>query len=53
MYKKMDAADRCDQLQSIAFQLDVLEDVVAGPFVAGWFRCRCCCRVCQLGGTCG
>ncbi|PSC73230.1 glutathione S-transferase [Micractinium conductrix] len=35
MYKKMDAADRCDQLQSIAFQLDVLEDVVAGPFVAG------------------
>lgn len=35
MYKKMDAADRCDQLQSIAFQLDVLEGLVEGPFVAG------------------
>ncbi|KAL4440204.1 hypothetical protein ABPG75_003205 [Micractinium tetrahymenae] len=35
MYKKMDAADRCDQLQSIAFQLDVLEELVEGPFVAG------------------
>lgn len=35
MYKKMDAADRCDQLQSVAFQLDVLEDIVAGPWVAG------------------
>lgn len=38
MYKKMDAAARCEQLQSIDFQLDVLEgilDEAAGPFVAG------------------
>lgn len=38
MYKKMDAAQRCDQLQSIDYQLDVLEgllDPAAGPFVAG------------------
>jgi hypothetical protein len=39
MYKKMDAADRCEQLQRIDFQLDVLEKLVAGPFVAG----GCCC----------
>lgn len=38
MYKKMDAAARCEQLQSIDFQLDVLEgifDEANGPFVAG------------------
>ena len=38
MYKKMDAAARCEQLQSIDFQLDVLEgilDEAHGPFVGG------------------
>ena len=35
MYRKMDAQERLAQLQQIAFQLDVLEGVVAGPFVAG------------------
>lgn len=37
MYKKMDAAQRCDQLQTLAFQLDVLEGAAdeQGPFIAG------------------
>lgn len=37
MYKQMDATQRCDQLQAIAFQMDVLEGVMdpQGPFVAG------------------
>ncbi|KAI3431581.1 hypothetical protein D9Q98_004631 [Chlorella vulgaris] len=37
MYKQMDAAQRCDKLQTVAFQLDVLEGVLdaEGPFVAG------------------
>lgn len=37
-YKKMEIDDRAQQLQQIAFQLDVLEGIVAGsggPFVAG------------------
>ena len=47
MYKKMDAAERCEQLQRIDFQLDVLEKLVAGPFVAGG-----CCG-CGCGPVCG
>lgn len=35
MYKKMDAETRALQLARIAFQLDVLEGLVEGPFVAG------------------
>lgn len=38
MYKKMDAAARCEQLQSIDFQLEVLEGILDehnGPFVGG------------------
>lgn len=35
MYKKMEADLRAEQLQQIAFQLDVLEGTCAGPFVAG------------------
>jgi glutathione S-transferase len=43
MYKQMDAAQRCDKLQTVAFQLDVLEGVLdaEGPFVAGaWPVCH-------------
>lgn len=35
MYKKMDAEQRALQLAKLAFQLDVLEGIVEGPFVAG------------------
>jgi glutathione S-transferase len=37
MYKQMGAAERAEQLARVAFQLNVLEDVVdvEGPFVAG------------------
>lgn len=35
MYKKMDAQQRLQQLAQIAFQLDVLENLVEGPFVTG------------------
>ena len=35
MYKKMGAEQRAEQLHKIAFQLDVLEGLVEGPFLAG------------------
>lgn len=35
MYKQMGGAERAEQLARVAFQLDVLEGVVEGPFVAG------------------
>jgi hypothetical protein len=36
MYKQMDSAEkRAQELQSIAKQLDILEEVIVGPFVAG------------------
>jgi hypothetical protein len=37
MYRKMEAAERAGQLQQLAYQLDALEGVVAGPFVTGPF----------------
>jgi hypothetical protein len=44
MYKQMEAAQRCEQLQFLAFQLDVLEHVLdaEGPFVAGAGGPRAC-----------
>jgi hypothetical protein len=44
MYKKMDAEQRAEQLSKLAFQLDVLEELVLGPFVAGVL----CCAVTHL-----
>lgn len=35
MYKKMGAEQRAEQLHKISFQLDVLEGLVEGPFLAG------------------
>lgn len=35
MYRKMDIAQRANQLQQLAFQLDVLEGICVGPYIAG------------------
>ncbi|KAI8466013.1 MAG: glutathione S-transferase [Monoraphidium minutum] len=35
MYRAMDASDRARQIKQIAFQLDVLEGLCAGPYLAG------------------
>ncbi len=37
MYKKMDAAQRAEQLSQLAYQLDVLEGIMdpVGPYAAG------------------
>jgi glutathione S-transferase len=35
MYKKMDKQQRATELAALAKQLDVLEEAIAGPFMAG------------------
>lgn len=35
MYRKFDAAERASMLAQLAKQLDVLEGIVVGPYIAG------------------
>lgn len=35
MYRAMDVSERARQIKQIAFQLDVLESICAGPYLAG------------------
>lgn len=35
MYRAMDAPERAKQIKAIAFQLDVLEGLCVGPYLAG------------------
>ena len=35
MYKDMDIAERADKLKRLAFQLNVLDSIIKGPYVSG------------------
>jgi hypothetical protein len=53
MYRAMDISERAKNIQQIAYQLDVLEGICVGPFLAGGsgVRVGCCLRGRAEGGA--